>query len=125
MISEILGLINKVVPDKDAANKLAAKLEGEMTKQMTLKSTIIKAEIKSGGITAKWRPYTMVAFVVMLVVHWLMYDVVPFIITTFELNLYSPQDPGFTTGLLDLIKVGLMGYIGGRSFEKAVKTWKS
>lgn len=124
MFSSILSIINKVIPDKDAANKLAVKMEGEFTKQMTLQASIIQAEIKSGGITSKWRPYTMVAFVMMLVVHWSMYDVFPFIVNIFDLNIYYPQDPGFTDGLLDLIKVGLMGYIGGRSIEKSIKIWR-
>lgn len=124
MIGSILEIINKFVPDKDAAKKAAVALEQEMTKQMTLRADVIKQEVRQGGITAKWRPYTMVTFVAMVVVHFVMYDIVPFIRTSFDLNFYVPQDPGFTEGLLDLIKIGLMGYIGGRTVEKAVKFWK-
>lgn len=124
MINSILSLVNKFIPDKDEANKLAAQLEKEMTKQMELKADIVKAEIKSGGITAKWRPYTMICFVIMVAVHWFLYDVIPYIRTAFDLNFYVPQDPGFTEGLLSLIKIGLMGYIGGRSAEKIASTIK-
>jgi len=124
MFDTILSLVSKFIPDKDAAQKAAVSLEQEMTKQMDLRSQVIKAEIDQGGITAKWRPYTMVAFVCMVVIHFVMYDIVPFLIITFDLNVYIPNDPGFTEGLLSLIKIGLMGYIGGRSAEKIATTIK-
>lgn len=124
IIDSILNLVNKFIPDSDAANKLAAELSKEQTKQMEMQSKVIQAELAQGGITSKWRPITMILFVGMIVVHFLMYDVIPFIRTTMDLNFYVPQDPGFTDGLVPLIKLGLGGYIGGRSAEKIVKIWK-
>jgi len=124
MIGAIIDIVGKFIPDGNKAKEAAVQLEKEYTKQLEMQSDIIKSEIKSGGITAKWRPYTMMAFVTMVVLHWVMYDVVPFIIVTFDINMYYPQDPGFTDGLLDLIKIGLGGYIGARTIEKAVGLWK-
>jgi len=124
MIGDILNLINKFIPDKDQAQKAAIVLEQEMTKQMTAQKEIIKAEINQGGIGAKWRPYTMVAFVSMVVIHFIMYDIFPFIRTTMDLNIHMPSDPGFTEGLLPVIKLGLGGYIGARSAEKIAKIWR-
>jgi len=121
----VLNLVSKFIPDTDKQAELAAKIEGEFTKQMKLKSDIIQAEIAQGGITSKWRPWSMVCFIGMVVIHWAMYDVVPFVRTAFDLNFYVPQDPGFTDGLLPLIKLGLGGYIGGRSAEKIAKIWRS
>ena len=124
MIDSILGIINKFIPDKDAAAKAAVALDKEMTKQMELKSGIIRAEIAQGGITSKWRPLTAICFVAMVVIHWFMYDVIPFIVVSFDLNIWTPQDPGFTDGLLSLIKLCLGGYIGSRSLEKIATKWK-
>ena len=124
MIGDIVKLISKFIPDADAAQKAAIVLNQEMTKQMDARAEVIKAEIGQGGIVAKWRPYTMVAFVSMVVIHFVMYDIIPFIRTAFDLNFYVPEDPGFTEGLLSLIKIGLMGYIGGRTIEKSLKIWR-
>ena len=124
MFDSILSIVNKFIPDPDEARKAATLMEAEHTKQMQAKASIIKAEIEQGGITSKWRPYTMVAFVLMLITHYVMYDILPFLIVVFDLNVYSPQDPGFTDGLLEVIKIGLMGYIGGRSAEKVVSIWR-
>ena len=124
MIGDILNLINKFIPDKDQAQKAAIVLEQEMTKQMEARAEVIKAEISQGGIVAKWRPYTMIAFVSMVVIHFVMYDIAPWIRTVFDLNVYMPSDPGYTEGLLSLIKIGLMGYIGGRTIEKSVRIWR-
>lgn len=124
MFDSILSIINKFIPDPDKARSLAVDMEREVSKQMELQSEVIKREIDQGGITAKWRPYTMMLFVGMVVAHFIMYDVVPFIRTTFELNFWVPEDPGFTEGLLPLIKLGLGGYIGGRTVEKVAHIWK-
>lgn len=125
MISDILGIIKKFIPDKDAAAKAAVELESQLTKQMSLQADVIKAEANSGGITAKWRPWTMVVFVAMVVVHFVLYDIVPWCVVTFDLDVITPQDPGFTDGLLDLIKIGIGGYIGGRTVEHCVSLFKT
>ena len=124
IIGPIIGLISKFVPDSDKQAELAAQLEKEMTKQMELQASVIKQEAQLGGWAAKWRPMTMIAFVMMIIGHWVMYDVVPFIIVVFDIQFWTPQDPGFTTGLLDVVKLGLGGYIGGRSVEKVARIWK-
>lgn len=124
IIDSILGVVNKFIPDPDKAREAAVKLEAEYTKQMELQASIIKTEASQGGISAKWRPWTMIAFVAMVVIHWTMYDVIPFLIVTFNWNLYYPQDPGLTSGLLDVINLGLGGYIGGRTVEKVASIWK-
>ena len=122
MIGPILSIINKFIPDKDAAAKAAVALETEMTKQMSLKASVVNAEISNGS--GKWRPRAMNIFLAMLCIHYALYDIAPWIITVFEINVWIPQDPGFTDGLLSVIKLGLGGYIGGRSVEKGISIWK-
>jgi hypothetical protein len=125
MFSVILDIVKKAIPDANEAEKTARLLETEHTKQMELKTSIIKKEMSQGGITSKWRPYTMMLFVGMVFVHWFMYDVMKFATVAFDLDLWIPEDPGFTAGLLDLIEIGLGGYIAGRTIEKGLRIWKS
>jgi hypothetical protein len=89
-------------------NQLTAKVIDYETKLMESKSNIIVAEAKSESwITRSWRPIVMLTFTGMLISYWLG---------------YSP--PNITPELLDdlfaIIKIGLGGYIGGRSLEKIV-----
>ena len=124
MIGSILEIVNKFIPDQESAEKVTLELEKEFSKQLEMKHSIIRAEQENGGIASKWRPWTMLAFLGMVITHWVLYDIVPYVIVVFDINTYTPLDPGFTDGFLDLIKMGLAGYIGGRSMEKMVKTWK-
>lgn len=121
MFSNILSIVNKFIPDKDLAKKLAVKLEQETTKQMKMKSDIIKAEQQNGS--GKWRVRLMYICMTMVSMHFVMYDVIPFIRTVFDLNFYVPQPP-VNEHLWTFLYVGVGGYIGSRGVEKAVALFK-
>ncbi len=75
-------------------------------KLMEAQSSIIKAEAKSGNwLTSSWRPVTMYTFLVLIVSWWLG---------------YTPPNATeeLVKDLFTLIKIGLGGYIVGRSAEK-------
>ena len=91
MIDTILSMINKAIPDKDAANKLALQLESEMTKQMKMKSDIIQAENKDGS--GKWRPRLMYMCMLMIFTHWLLSSILPYFVIMFNLTTYLPNVP--------------------------------
>lgn len=113
----VLGtLIDKIIPDKEAADK--AKLEllkqeqsGELA-EITAMQNIIVAEAKSEHvITATWRPIVMLTFTGLVVMHFI--------------GLTSPNiSPEQVQGLLTIVQYGLTAYIGGRSAEKGLKIWK-
>ena len=72
-------------------------------------ASIITAETKSQSwLTANWRPLTMVTFVFLIVARWLGFTAEN-LTPELELELFS------------IIKIGIGGYIGGRSLEKVVK----
>lgn len=125
MIDSILNIVNKFVPDADKAKELAVEMERETTKQIEARTSVIKQEMASGGLASKWRPLTALTFVGMVVIHFVMYDIFPWLRSVCDWKIWVPQDPGHTEGLLDLIKICLMGYIGSRSVEKSVSFWKS
>lgn len=109
-------LINRWFGSKDEAKAKEAELElmllkGELTALDTV-ADIVKTEAKSEHwITAAWRPLVMLTFTGLIVAKWLGYTA-PGISAEMELELMS------------IIKIGLGGYVVGRSAEKIVKEYK-
>jgi len=121
MIDSILSIVNKFIPDKDAAKRMAVELEKETTKQMTMKSDIIKAEQANGS--GKWRVRLMYLCMVMVSSHFIMYDVVPYLRTVFDLTFYTPSAPE-NEHLWTFLNIGVGGYIGSRGIEKSIARFK-
>lgn len=81
------------------------------TKLMESKASIISAEAKSGHfITSAWRPITMLCFTAIVVARWF--------------GLTTEISPELESELFSIIKIGLGGYIVGRSGEKIAKAVK-
>ena len=121
MIDSVLSIINKFIPDKDAAKRLAVEIEKETTKQMEMKSDIIKSEQKDGS--GKWRPRLMYLCMFMVTCHFLLYEIIPYIRTAFNLNFYVPSAPP-SEHLWSFLKIGVGGYIGSRGIEKSVALFR-
>jgi hypothetical protein len=117
LISPITSIIDKLIPDKEAAAQAKIRLV-ELDQQGGLAElhgavSIITAEASGESwLQRNWRPLTMVTFTGLIVLHWLGF--------TAE-NLPEDQIPM----LLDIVKVGLGGYVVGRSAEKVMKAYKS
>ena len=112
----VLSIIDKIVPDKDQANQLKVQIQHEL---INLDTKIIESQTKAivaeangeSWLQRNWRPLTMLTFTGLIVAHWLGY--------TAE-NIAEAE----ITLLLEIVKVGLGGYVLGRSVEKAAKNWK-
>jgi len=123
IIDTILGIVNKIIPDKGKAQELAAQIEKEFTKQMQMKSDIIQAEQANGS--GKWRPRLMYLCMTFVTFHFLMYDLIPYILFAFKIEnpvslLEAPNNAEFWS----FLKIGVGGYIGGRSVEKVSSKWQ-
>lgn len=109
-------IIDKIFPDKEAQAKAKLELmktiqEGD-SKELESLSKIISQEAASDHwLAATWRPITMLVFLGMIVSWWFGYTP-PNVTEAMILELFG------------LLKLGLGGYIIGRSAEKAVKVWK-
>lgn len=112
-LSSLLGnVIDRAIPDKDKAAELKAAAN---TQLMTMEQTelqgaidIIKLEAGGGSwIKQNWRPLTMLSFLALLFLYW--FGVHPENMAESTIN-----------ELFGLIKLGLSGYIIGRSAEKIV-----
>lgn len=109
-------LIDKLLPDQEAKQKAKVHLlemaqngELEMIRQQ---SETIRAEMEGESwLQRNWRPLTMVVFAGLVVAHWLGF--------TAE-NLSEGQ----VMALLDIVKIGLGGYVLGRSGEKIMKEYR-
>lgn len=109
-------LIDKVFPDMEASDKAKLELmkqiqDGDI-EELKGKFGVISSEGSSEHwLVAAWRPITMLTFLAMIVSWWFGY--VP--VNVSEVLLQE---------LFGLVKIGLGGYVVGRSAEKAVATWK-
>ena len=76
--------------------------------------SIISAENRSGSwLAATWRPLMMVTFLGIIISYWFGY-VPP--------KLLDPTMPPMIAEIFSLIKIGMGGYIGGRTLEKIVSS---
>tara|TARA_R110000803_G_scaffold34529_1_gene75304 strand:- start:2319 stop:2711 length:393 start_codon:yes stop_codon:yes gene_type:complete len=122
IIAPISSIIDKLIPDPQAkleANlKLIALQQEGGLKELESAMNVIVAESKSGHwVVAAWRPITMLVFVAIIANNYLIYPYLSLFWDTAPL-LELPPD------LWELLKIGLGGYVVGRSVEKAVGAYK-
>lgn len=117
LLKGIFSVVDQAVEDKDLALQIKAKITEKqqdiISQELTGAIDIIKAEASSGSwLAANWRPLTMMIFVGMVVSWWFG---------------FTPEraTPELMEDLFDLIKIGLGGYVVGRSAEKAAKNFKT
>lgn len=114
--SLISKAVDKAVPDKDAAEKLKAEITLEAMKQDNSELQgavqIITAEAKGDSwLQRNWRPVLMLWFAGLVGAHWL--------------GFTPPNLPeSVVINLLDIVQVGVGGYVLGRSGEKITKYYK-
>jgi len=120
----ILGIIDQAVPDTDLRDKLKTQIQlGLATMDHQEIMTYIEAEAKTlaaeiGGhswLQRNWRPIIMMLFGAVIMNNLLVY---PYLSLFFE---KAPQVP-IPPPMWGLLKIGIGGYILGRSVEQAVKT---
>jgi len=119
----ILSIIDKAVPDKDLATKLKVQIQSELisfdTKALEKQADVIIAEAQGDSwLQRNWRPVTMLTFVFIIFNN---YILAPYIMLFFNTDVMLETPPD----LWDLIKIGLGGYVVGRSAEKVAKNLKA
>ena len=125
-LTAILGfgseVLKRVIPDPEQraqAELNLAKLSqsGELAKLQSA-AGVVTAEAKSEHwLTANWRPLTMLTFVAIIANNYIIY---PYLV------LFFPEAPKMEIppDMWGLLKLGLGGYVMGRSGEKMIKHWK-
>lgn len=119
IIKPVMGVIDKLVPDKNLANKLKAQIASmdysQAEAELKAKAEVIASEARSEHwITSAWRPIIMLLFGAIIANNYIIY---PYI------RLFWPEAPMLQTPpqMWGLLKLGIGGYIVGRSVEKTAK----
>jgi len=117
VIQGIFGIVDKVVPDADQATKIKGELQtlvltGQL-KEIEAAAQVIVAEAQGDSwLQRNWRPILMCLFGIIIANN--------YIVSPIFGGLMMPLPPE----MWDLLKIGIGGYIVGRSGEKGIKLWK-
>jgi hypothetical protein len=126
VVEKVAGIVDQVVEDKDQANKIKAQITLSMANMkheevqtlVQAQSSIIKAEAQGGSwIQRSWRPLLMMCIIVIIVNNYIFFPYAK-LFTDKAVMLDLPIQ------MWDLIKLGVGGYVVGRSGEKIVQVWK-
>ena len=109
-------LFSNLFPDPKEAEKAQLKfmalIQSGKLKELEEAASVIKAEANSESwLTRTWRPITMLTFVALVAAHWL----------GFTAPNITPEE---IAALLEIVKIGLGGYMVSRGAEKSIKEWK-
>lgn len=123
ILPSVFKIVDKAVPDKDAAQKLKSEIQMELmnneAKALSRAADIVIAEAQGHSwMQRNWRPSLMFLFGFIIANNYVIYPYA---------SLYWTEAPFLDTPepLWDLIKIGLGGYVLGRSGEKIAKEWKA
>lgn len=117
VIDGVIGLVDKSIEDKDEAAKIKAGLTqallqsdlSKFSEEIQAQSKIILGEAQGESwLQRNWRPVVMLTFAGLVVAHWLGWTAP---------NLSEGQ----VLALLEIVKIGLGGYVVGRSAEKIAR----
>ncbi len=116
VISGIFSVIDKAVEDKDQAQAIKSRLQemvltGQMREIEEAAANIRAEAMGDSWLQRSWRPLTMLTFVSLIVAKWLGFTA-PGVTEAVELALF------------EIIKIGLGGYVVGRSVEKGIRVWR-
>ncbi len=117
LVSSLLGVVDKAVEDKDLANQIKARLNEQALngslKELESAASIIVAEAQGESwLQRNWRPLLMVLFGTIIANN---YMLVP---------IFGTPAAEIPPDMWDLLKLGVGGYVVGRTAEKSLKAWK-
>jgi hypothetical protein len=112
---KVLDIVDDVVEDKDAANNLKFQIQKQLietkSSELEAQAKIVLAEAQGSWLQRNWRPLLMVTFAGLVVAHWF--------------GFTAPDIPeSVQNSLLNIVMVGVGGYVMGRSAEKVADKWK-
>jgi len=116
VVNLVSGFIDKFVTNKDEAEKIKSSIALEAMKsdseELKAATSIIIAEASGESwLQRNWRPMLMLWFAGLVGAHWLG---------------FTPSGLGEETviKLLDIVQIGIGGYVLGRSGEKMMKAYR-
>ena len=115
MVKTLFTTIDKTIDNKAEAEKIKQSIQQQLLsgqlKELEAQASIITAEAKGGWLQRNWRPLLMLTFAGLVVAHWF--------------GFTAPNIPeSVQNSLLNIVLVGVGGYIAGRSGEKIIDKYK-
>ena len=115
LVKTLFKTIDKTIENKADAEKIKQSIQQQLLsgqlKELEAQASIIVAESKGGILQRNWRPMLMITFAGLIVAHWFGYT--------------APDIPeSVQNSLLNIVLVGMGGYIVGRSGEKIMDKYK-
>ena len=112
---KVLDIVDDVVEDKDEANRLKFEIHRQLienkSNELESAAKIVLAEAQGSWLQRNWQPLLMVTFAALVVAHWF--------------GLTAPNIPeNVQNSLLNIVMVGVGGYVVGRSGEKIADKFK-
>ena len=112
---KVLDIVDDVVEDKDEANRQKFEIQRQFIEnkpcELEASAKIVLAEAQGSWLQRNWRPLLMVTFAALVVAHWF--------------GLTAPNIPeNVQNSLLNIVMVGVGGYVVGRSGEKIADKFK-
>ena len=122
LVTSLLGVVDKAVEDKDLAAQIKARLNEQVLngslKELEAAASIIVAEAQGESwLQRNWRPMLMCLFGLIVANN---YIIGPYLALFGGPSLVLDLPPD----MWDLLKIGVGGYVVGRSVEKGIKVWK-
>jgi hypothetical protein len=120
LLGKVFDVVDQAVADKDLAAQIKAQIQlksmemdhSEFTTALTEQSKVIQAEaVGAGWLQRNWRPGIMALFGLIILNN---YIINPWLSAMFSIDIMMPIPPE----MWDLLKLGIGGYIAGRSVEK-------
>ena len=115
MVKTLFSTIDKTIDNKAEAEKIKQNIQQQLLsgqlKELEAQASIITAEAKGGWLQRNWRPMLILTFAGLVVAHWF--------------GFTAPNIPeSVQNSLLNIVLVGMGGYIVGRSGEKIMDKYK-
>lgn len=113
LIGPIFNTIDSIIENKSEAEKIKLAIQQEIlihrSNEFKAAAEIIVAEAKGESwLQRNWRPLLMIWFAILIGAHWM--------------GFTAPNiSDDVLNHLLDIVKIGIGGYVIGRSTEKIVK----
>ena len=112
---KVLDIVDGVVEDNDEANRVKLEIQRQLienkSSELGASAKIVLAEAQGSWLQRNWRPLLMVTFTGLIVAHWF--------------GLTAPNIPeSVQNSLLNIVMVGVGGYVVGRSVEKIADKFK-
>ena len=109
MVKTLFNTIDKTIDNKAEAEKIKQSIQQQLLsgqlKELEAQAQIITAEAQGGWLQRNWRPLLMLIFAGLVVAHWF--------------GFTAPNIPeSVQNSLLNIVLVGVGGYVVGRSGEK-------